>query len=927
MKRLIPKYTYSSLLLLLTACLAAQETPRVIHFTRQDYQAGHQNWMITQYKNGPLCVANTQGLMLYDAQEWRLFPLPNKSTVHSVAVDSEGRIFCGGYESFGYFYFDDQGGFHFNKLSEKISASHYDNEDIWKITLCQGKVYFQSFSRVFEYDYQQLRVYYPPTNIMLGECIEDQLILPAINNGIYKLGDSSHFQVIVNDAAFNQLNYACLAAGSAQQSLLIGTKEQGLFQYQNGRVSPWNKELNGALKRYQLNRSLRLSNGNYVFGTILNGIYITDPNGRILHHLNQSNVLQNNTVLALHEDQDGNLWVGMDKGIDWIEINSPIRYYYEKGELGTLFSAIRHQDTLYLASNQGVFRQDPLTNAFELIHDSQGQAWFLSAFDGQLLCGHNEGSFLIQGNSIEKITDINGGFCALRHPKQPDYIIESTYTGLICLRKNEQGKWQFSHKIAGFSRPLKKIIFDAQQQLWGMDNNEGLFRLELDSSLSRVSQIHRYGSAQGIGDIQIKSLHLVDEKVLVRNHEGYFCLAPGSRRFAPDTDLSRSLHLGNSQSLVYHQGEEWFVQFDKYLVYNNGEQQLYLPIFATDSPHAIQKFSDGTFFICHDTGYAMFHPAKLKGEEKKAISPKPQVTELVVNNEKQIFYLEKPLHHPVFQSFENNLALHATPGNVSLKSPLEVRLLPIETQWRPLEASGIREYHNLSSGSYQFMLRAVGDDASLSVYAFTIYPHWSESWWAKSIYLLGFLALLLLFNHWQHQRLLQKKMKIKNEQLRQLKEQQIEAKNQQLEKDLHQKSKQLADTTFSLIQKGELLSGIKQGLKTLRLDEQEKNSRTSRQKLLHLIDMHLNNEDEWRIFEKNFTEVHEDFFKKLMDTHPSLTPGDLKLAAFLKMNLSTKEIAPLLNISLRAVENKRYRLRKKMNLPQDANLIEEMMRY
>ncbi|HMQ47889.1 MAG TPA: two-component regulator propeller domain-containing protein [Saprospiraceae bacterium] len=921
------KNTCCSLLLLAVACLAAQETPRVIHFTRQDYQAGHQNWMIAQYKNGSLCVANTQGLMLYDAQEWRLFPLPNKSTVHAVAVDAAGRIFCGGYESFGYFYFDDQGGFHFDKLSEKISAAHYDNEDIWKIILCQGKVYFQSFSRVFEYDYQQVRVHYPPTNIMLGECIEEQLILPAINNGIYALVDSARFQVMVEDAVFNQLNYACLAEGNSPQTILIGTKEQGLFLYQQGSASPWNATLNEALKQHQVNRSLRLSNGHYVFGTILNGIYITDSTGRILQHLNQSNVLQNNTVLALHEDQDGNLWVGMDKGIDWIEINSPIRYYYEKGELGTLFSAVRHQGVLYVASNQGVFRQNPLAQNFELIRGSQGQAWFLASLDGQLLCGHNEGTFLIQGDRIEKITDINGGFCVLKHPAKPNFTIVSTYTGLICLAKNGQGKWQFSHKIAGFSRPLKKILFDAQQQLWGMDNNEGLFRLELDSNWSRVSQIHRYGPEQGISDLQIQSLQLVGEKLLIRNHEGYFCLAPGKNRFVSDSDLHEALHLSNSQDLVYYQEEAWFVQYDNRLEYNNGNRQLSIPVLANDSPNTIQKLSDGTFFICHDTGYALFHPDAIPTDDTGPKSSKPQLTELVVNNEKRLYYLEKPLTDPAFKSFENNITFHASPGNYPLKSPLEVRLLPLETQWRPLEASGIREYLNLSSGSYQYMLRIAGDDSSTSTYSFVIYPPWSETWWAKSLYLLGLLILLLLFNHWQHQRLLQKKLKIKNEQLRQLKEQQIAAKNQQLEKDLHQKSKQLADTTFSLIQKGELLAGIKQGLKTLRLEDQEKNSRATRQKLLHLIDMHLSNEEEWRIFEKNFTEVHEDFFKKLLEAHPSLTPGDLKLAAFLKMNLSTKEIAPLLNISLRAVENKRYRLRKKMDLPQDANLVEEMMRF
>ena len=64
-----------------------------------------------------------------------------------------------------------------------------------------------------------------------------------------------------------------------------------------------------------------------------------------------------------------------------------------------------------------------------------------------------------------------------------------------------------------------------------------------------------------------------------------------------------------------------------------------------------------------------------------------------------------------------------------------------------------------------------------------------------------------------------------------------------------------------------------------------------------------------------------------MLAYPDLTPGDLRLAAYLKMNLSSKEIAPLLNISIRGIENKRYRLRKKLELPEDTNLTEFIMAF
>ncbi|MFZ1735333.1 MAG: LuxR C-terminal-related transcriptional regulator, partial [Candidatus Moraniibacteriota bacterium] len=98
------------------------------------------------------------------------------------------------------------------------------------------------------------------------------------------------------------------------------------------------------------------------------------------------------------------------------------------------------------------------------------------------------------------------------------------------------------------------------------------------------------------------------------------------------------------------------------------------------------------------------------------------------------------------------------------------------------------------------------------------------------------------------------------------------------------------------------------------------NKKKWQQKIMHLIDQNLSSDEEWEIFEQNFAEVHEEFLNNLSILHADLTSGELKLAAYIRMDLSSKEIAPLLNISLRSVENKRYRLRKKLGLEHDDNL-------
>ena len=91
-------------------------------------------------------------------------------------------------------------------------------------------------------------------------------------------------------------------------------------------------------------------------------------------------------------------------------------------------------------------------------------------------------------------------------------------------------------------------------------------------------------------------------------------------------------------------------------------------------------------------------------------------------------------------------------------------------------------------------------------------------------------------------------------------------------------------------------------------------------RLLRKIDNSIAHEDEWELFEHNFNQVHEEFFNQLKVNHPKLTHKDLKICAYIKMNLLTKEIAPLMNVSIRGLETHRYRLKRKLNLENDKSL-------
>ena len=195
---------------------------------------------------------------------------------------------------------------------------------------------------------------------------------------------------------------------------------------------------------------------------------------------------------------------------------------------------------------------------------------------------------------------------------------------------------------------------------------------------------------------------------------------------------------------------------------------------------------------------------------------------------------------------------------------------------------------------------------------------------------LAVIATLLLSVWWglaRYQRWLERRWRrqqIEQERARHARE--VEDQNEQLQQDLEAQNQELAGLTLNLVRKNEILLDMKQELKGLQHAKESEQQQRIRQLYLHL-NSNLSSEQDWEAFEYHFSQVHRGFFQRLKADYPDMTPGDLRLAAYLRMNLSSKEIAPLLHISLRSVENKRYRLRVKLGLAPQDQIIDVLLKY
>ena len=157
-----------------------------------------------------------------------------------------------------------------------------------------------------------------------------------------------------------------------------------------------------------------------------------------------------------------------------------------------------------------------------------------------------------------------------------------------------------------------------------------------------------------------------------------------------------------------------------------------------------------------------------------------------------------------------------------------------------------------------------------------------------------------------------------------------ELKNQQLQYELRHKSQELANSTMNLIRKNEIMMEIMDHITKVSEDIKKNgdiNAILSRfSKMEQNIIQNIENDDNLKKFEENFDLIYENYLKRLGEMYPELNVSDKKICAYLKMDLSSKDIAPLLNMSIRSVETNRYRLRKKLQLERDVNLSDFLQR-
>ncbi len=955
------------ILLLQGACLtilrAAEPivsgVPPIIHYTHTDYNGDSQFWAACQDHNGVMYFGNNDGIIIFEGEKWSKVHLPNHSSVRSLLVSKNGEVYAGGFNEFGRVERDKYGKYIYISMKHLVRPEDRNFNNIWSIHELNNTILFRSFNQIIIFQNQKASIIKAANNYHHSE----------VHNGLLFIHEDLSIQLLdITTATYTKLfytselggeNYLAMLPADDDQTYYVLTKQGSVYEWSFDHPTP--KLITRVLPKNSTNMlicAIKSKTNEIYLGTLSENIQRWTIHDGKLEHSSNFPENQDNTVLALFESQEGNIWVMLNKGLDYINLKSPLTTLFKNASIS---DALFHNNKIYLATNQGVFvsteKSPPYSfsqNDFTKIPGVEGQAWHLQIINNQVICSHDRGVFVINEASA---TQVKGNFGVWKlHPvtNHPGHFFACAYNGLYLVEVTGQNHFISKQKIQGFEESGRDIVSaDEKGVYWICHGYKGVFRIKTDENLTQIVSLEHYTDKNGLPSSFNVNVHKWKDEFVFTTNKGIFSFNENNQTFEPHSYLNSVLGTEKNIRQIITIGDIVWVIIDTELAYFDASLDKPVPISApflslkntfNRSLECIVPITENNVLIGTALGLFAFHDQKDASNEPLSLQfssvsctikdstvwlPVDSLTtpELLPFNSTEIKF---SISSPLFQDKKNVQYSYLLEG--------------YSQSWSNWNNTSTINFAHLKSGKYALRVKArsmSGEFSSEAQYDFGVSPIWYRTSLAYFIWTILIICLFFWLLHTikriiryekektqKEERKLQRVLELELQQLKMEKEHQIVLENKnKLEEDVISKSKELVNYTMLLSKKHELMIEMQDELKQIKDKAQSETVKTHVKDLSRRIEANLNDEQFLLLFETNFERVHENFFKSLKKVCPDLTQKEFRLSALIKMELSNKEIANIQNISVRGIETARYRLRKRLNISSDehfANFFEKI---
>lgn len=941
------KYLLLFLNILFTFTATAQNTiglPQILNYNSNDFHAGAQTWDIKQDKAGVMYFANNDGLITFDGSHWRVFQQANKSILRSIALVDE-KVYAGGQDEIGYFVPAANGDLVYRSLKNLIPEKFSKFSDVWDVEIYKDAIFFRTWDYIFEYKNNVIVTHPAPTGWHFLKSTGNRLFAKDKTGGLFEFINSKWLPAYTKkDITPLEITGLVILKNN---DILLSTLRGGIYTLHEGNLQRNDISSNELLNSSHIYSFEAINDHDYLAGTTTHGCIFIDSSLNFVQQISISEGLQNNNILCSYLDKQKNLWTGLDNGISFIAYNSPLKYIYpgKPNEPSGYYSKIFNNE-LYIATSEGAYSVPLSQNTGDLsfsrgkftkIKNSDGQVWRFDEINNELLMCHNNGSYLIKNNEAAPLTQDPGIWQFLPISTVYPYkkVVAGTYSRLYMFEFNENG-YAGSHEMEGAYESLRFIALDNENNIWASHPYRGIYKISLspdDKSYSSTLFTEKNGLPSTLRNFVFR----IKNRVVFPTIKGIYEFDEKQQKFYPSPFLYKIFGAMSIQYMTEDaDGNIWFcneknmgvVTFDK----NNQQYNItYFPELTgkiLSGFEHIYTYNPKNVFIASKNGIIHFN-------YQNYIANKPKLTVLL--STVKVFGKSETLVYGGYSSGNKNIVSHFSIKENSFhfefSSPAygiqnnieySYQLVGYDGKWSAWSSKNEKDYTNLASGTYTFNVRAhdnMGNKSEVISYSFVVEPAWYMTIWASLFYFVLFVSLLFVFYKWQMKKFHLQQAKFEEEQnrLKYIHQLEIEKnekeiiklQNDKLASEVLYKNIELADANLHLVERNDALIKVKDELQQL---YKKTGGNHDVKKAMKLVSDIEKNNSSWEQFAIHFDEINNDFLKKLSTKYPNLTNTDLKVCAYLKLKLPSKEIAQLMNITVRGVELSRYRLRKKLQL-------------
>lgn len=923
------------------------------NFTPKQYKAGIQNIDFAQNGDMTIFVANNLGVLSFNGMDWETHASKSGKKKRSLAFDkSIHRLYVGSQGEFGFFHED----WTYESLVEKIPTDQRDFDEVWDVFLHNSKVFFCTFQSIYVYDGQAISVIQHEDGFDRTFLVEDRLFTQSSVGQLFEIKDENLLQ------ALPQKQNKEIIAGIVQE------QEGYLIFYNSGNIELTSRfgladqyeDLSRALQGKYVNHVLQLSDTRLVISTQTAGLFLFDFQTGAIKNITTVDGLLSNACLRAFQDFRGKLWVGMQNGIALIDINSPVRFINQEIDIqGSGYEVYEEDNGTYFTTSNGIYYLSKKGEKSVFLKGTEGPAYGLQKIAGKLYAGHHTGLFeLDEGKAIRRATT-DGLWQVKQLRSNPEYAIGGTYSGLYLFKINRRRALEPVGNIEGFNESSRFFEEDPKGRIWVGQFYKGLYQLKLTGDLTETTVKKVSDDFDLPLDEQIIICN-IDNELYLATMEGMYKIDLNTDQivkadlFAKDVgeqpvylirqDKKKNIHIVTENMVGYFKQ----ISADNYVFVPSSLYQLRYS-FNNDLLNVSVHTENGVLFNANE-GFIHYNPElenRIAFDQPLMISGVYSVTLDSILYAREPFGLKPQNIEPIVVPHRAKVlkfTVESFQFNEINNQQFRYFLKGMDEVYEPWGNTAFKEYSNLQEGEYEFHFQTrdhLGQIITSQPFYFEVKPPFYRSNLAKIVYV--FMGVLALFwvSRVQKRRYKQKAKEIEKDKQQALAAEQqklneiekqknrelLQLRQEKMESELSHLNNLLAASTMNLVVKNEFMENIKLELKHIRQKWENRELKKDVEKVVREIDSALRLQEDWEQFEYHFDKVHGDFLSRLRDQFADLSPNEQKLCAFLRLNLNTKEVANLMNISARGVEVARYRLRKKLGLQKGENLSKFVLEY